>query len=170
MLGQTSYKITLSLESSLISGNPANYSYNIIFSNNTAINGSINSSNVSYSKVFTLHSNETAKIIFDVSGNANYTAEDPGALVIPAQIEYYVPITLSNSQTAPTPSPFQEMLSVNSLSYNSYETNSLNNIEFFLCGRQCHTKLDGRQCKQHSIKHSCEFAKLVHIHKHHLLA
>ncbi len=131
MPGQTSYKITLSLESSLISGNPANYSYNIIFSNNTAINGSINSSNVSYSKVFTLHSNETAKIIFDVSGNANYTAEDPGALVIPAQIEYYVPITLSNSQTAPTPSPFQEMLSVNSLSYNSYETNSLNNIEFF---------------------------------------
>ncbi len=131
MPGQTSYKITLSLESSLLSRNLANYSYRIIFSNNTAINGSINGSNVSYSKVFTLPSNESAKIIFDVGDDANYTAEDPGAIVIPAQIEYYVPITLSNNQAAPTPSPFQDMLSVNSLSYNSYEMNSLNNIEFF---------------------------------------
>ncbi|MEM3744521.1 MAG: hypothetical protein QW759_01635, partial [Candidatus Micrarchaeaceae archaeon] len=131
MPGQKSYKLSLSLESSLLSGNLANYSYKIIFSNDTAINGSINGNYVSYSKVFVLSSNESAKIIFDVSGNANYTAEDPSALVIPANIEYYVPITLSNSQAVATPVPFQDLLPVNSLAYSAYEAKNLDNIEFF---------------------------------------
>jgi hypothetical protein len=43
---------------------------------------------------------------------------------------YYVPVTLTNSQTSPTPSPFQEMLTINSQSYSAYINSNWNNVEF----------------------------------------
>jgi len=53
------------------------------------------------------------------------------SLTIPPGILYYVPITLTNTQGSPTPSPFQEMLKVDSASYSAYEAPNLQNIEFF---------------------------------------
>ena len=42
----------------------------------------------------------------------------------------YVPLTLTNSQTSATPAPFQQMLTVNSLSYSSYINSDWKNVEF----------------------------------------
>ncbi|MEM0202096.1 MAG: hypothetical protein QXR73_02875, partial [Candidatus Micrarchaeaceae archaeon] len=129
--GQKKYNISLSLVSSLIEGNTADYSYRILFSNGTSIVNTINTSSVNYSNTFVLPSNENATITFDVGGNANYTAVDPGVIVIPSSIAYYMPLTLSNSQSSATPAPFQYMLPANSLKYDAYEANNLDNIEFF---------------------------------------
>ena len=129
--GQKTYSISLSLYSSLVQGNAANYSYEIKFSNGSVINGQSTVTAVNYSNTFTLPANQNATITFEMGGNENYTAVDPGAIVIPAVIEDYIPITLHNSQTVATPAPFQQMLSVNSLTYNAYETANLDNIEFF---------------------------------------
>ena len=43
---------------------------------------------------------------------------------------HYVPITLTNSQSGATPAPFQQMLSVNSLKYNTYINSNWLNVEF----------------------------------------
>ena len=49
----------------------------------------------------------------------------------PAGIVAYVPITITNSQSSNTPSNFQQMVTVASASYSSYEASNLQNIEFF---------------------------------------
>ena len=129
--GQKTYTLSLSLNSALLGTNTANYSYSISFSNGTVINKKIDAGVISYSKTFILNTDETANITFSTDGNSNYTSEDPGSLIIPSSIDYYLPITLNNNQASPTPAPFQDSLSVNSLQYNQYEANSLDNIEFF---------------------------------------
>ncbi len=129
--GQRSYKISLSLNSSLDPGNMANYSYRIEFSNGTVINESINSSGLDYSNVFTLPSDQNATVTFETGGDSNYTPVDPTGIIIPTQIDYYVPIALANLETNQTPAPFQQMVPVNSLTYNTYEAGNLDNIEFF---------------------------------------
>ena len=129
--GQKTYKVSLSLNSTLAQGNAAGYSYEIRFSNGTVITRNITVNSINYSHTFTLQADQNATITFGMSGNSNYTAVDPTAIVIPASIEYYVPVTLTNSQAAATPAQFQQMLSVNSLTYNAYEADNLSNIEFF---------------------------------------
>ena len=49
----------------------------------------------------------------------------------PAGIVYSVPITLTNTQSAATPIPFQQMITMNSAAYASYEAPNLQNIEFY---------------------------------------
>lgn len=49
----------------------------------------------------------------------------------PAGIQYYVPITLINAQSSPTPAPFQALVHVNSVAYSGYEAGNLRNVEFF---------------------------------------
>ena len=56
----------------------------------------------------------------------NYTIN-----IIPYLIRYYVPITLTNSQSSNTPSPFQQMITVNSADYRQYEAGNLDNVEFY---------------------------------------
>ena len=129
--GQRTYTIYLSLNSSLALGNIANYSYEIKFSNGTTIDKSINASAVNYSNTFTMPTNQNATITFETGGDSNYTAVDPSGIIVPTSINYYVPITLTNSQTTATPAPFQQMIPVNSLTYNTYEAGNLDNIEFF---------------------------------------
>lgn len=48
----------------------------------------------------------------------------------PAGIREYVPITITNSQSSPTPTPFQQMVVVNSATYSTYEASNLQNVEF----------------------------------------
>lgn len=43
---------------------------------------------------------------------------------------YYVPITLTNNTSSSTPANFQQMITVNSVTYSSYENSGLQNIEF----------------------------------------
>ena len=49
----------------------------------------------------------------------------------PAGIVYSVPITLTNTQSAATPIPFQQMITMNSAAYASYEAPNLQNVEFY---------------------------------------
>ncbi|MEM3841598.1 MAG: PGF-pre-PGF domain-containing protein, partial [Candidatus Micrarchaeaceae archaeon] len=51
--------------------------------------------------------------------------------VIPTSVEYYANVTLNNSQPVNIQSPFQQMVTVNSLAYQSYEAPNLQNVEFF---------------------------------------
>jgi len=44
--------------------------------------------------------------------------------------EYYVPVTLTNSQTSATPSPFQQMVTWDPATYAAYEAPDLGNIRF----------------------------------------
>jgi hypothetical protein len=44
---------------------------------------------------------------------------------------HYVEITLTNSQPAATPSPFQQMVTINSTNYRQYEAGNLDNVEFY---------------------------------------
>ena len=57
------------------------------------------------------------------------TVSTPSA--VPSGIVKYFPLTLCNLQNSPTPAPFQQMLTVNSLNYSLYATSNLNNVEFF---------------------------------------
>ena len=49
----------------------------------------------------------------------------------PAGVKYSVPITVTNSQGSATPAPFQQMITVNSLNFSSYEAPNLQNIAFY---------------------------------------
>ncbi len=49
----------------------------------------------------------------------------------PSGIAAYVPITITNSQSSNTPLNFQQMVTVDSAAYSSYEASNLQNIEFF---------------------------------------
>ena len=55
------------------------------------------------------------------------------APTVPSGITSYVPINLTNSQTAATPAPFQQIIAINSLNYTSYITYNSNfaNFEYF---------------------------------------
>jgi uncharacterized membrane protein len=50
---------------------------------------------------------------------------------IPTGIVYSFPILITNSQSSPTPAPFQQMIVINSAVYASYEAPNLQNVEFF---------------------------------------
>ncbi|MEM3470420.1 MAG: hypothetical protein QXZ36_06725, partial [Thermoproteota archaeon] len=94
---------------------------------------------VPFGYAFSKWSASNANVTFSNANSANTIATVSGSSVItatynfilPSSILYYVPITITNSQTSPTPVPFQQMISVNSLAYESYEANNLDNIEFF---------------------------------------
>ncbi len=51
--------------------------------------------------------------------------------IAPSGILKYVPITISNAQSSATPLNFQQMVTVDSATYSSYEASNLQNIEFF---------------------------------------
>jgi hypothetical protein len=65
-------------------------------------------------------------------GNSTIYANNTSAMVNVAAPEYqYVTITINNSQTSPTPNPFQEKITWNPSSYTSYEASDLGNIRFY---------------------------------------
>lgn len=128
---QKNYNLSISLKSILGNNNYAEFSYSIKFNNGTTITRSGNYNSVNKNFFYTLPYTINATITFDTSGNNNYSSVDPTIIVIPSAITTYVPITLSNSQSEPTSVPFQYMLSVNSLEFQSYESKNLSNIEFF---------------------------------------
>ncbi len=50
---------------------------------------------------------------------------------LPAGVTNFLPIILKNNQTAATPAPFQQPISLNSFAFKKYENDSLSNLEFF---------------------------------------
>lgn len=53
------------------------------------------------------------------------------AVTLPSGISEYIPITLTNNQNIATPANFQQLVTVNSLKYQTYEAANLMNEEFF---------------------------------------
>ncbi|GEM_PF-6825130 len=53
------------------------------------------------------------------------------ATSVPNGIVYSIPITLTNTQSMATPTPYQQMISVDSSKYSGYEAPNLKNVEFF---------------------------------------
>ncbi len=129
--GEQYYSLPVSLASSLEQGNNATYTYSIKFQNGTKITNTITGKNVSMGMMYKVRSNQSVSITFDTSGDSNYTAVDPIAVVVPVNIVYYVPITFTNSQTTGISDPFQLNVTVNSLNYKQYEDPNLDNVEFF---------------------------------------
>jgi hypothetical protein len=56
---------------------------------------------------------------------------DAKAEPVPNGIIYSVPITLTNTQSVATSAPYQQMISIDSSNYMSYEASNLQNVEFF---------------------------------------
>ncbi len=52
-------------------------------------------------------------------------------LIIPKNVLNFVPLTIKNSQSTATPSPFQQEVVVDSANYQQYEASNLQNVEFF---------------------------------------
>ena len=75
------------------------------------------------------------------AGDYNITATDitTGAsdsttltiVKVPSGIDHFIPISIANGQSSNTPAPFQDMITVNSITYKTYEASNLDNIEFF---------------------------------------
>jgi len=105
---------------------------------------------VTYGSVY--NQSRTSTITFNGLLNENYTFSIPNVTVGSLTYEpspssgssypgklinvkftpviYYVPITLTNSQSSPTPAPFQQMITVDSDNYAKYEASGLQNVEF----------------------------------------
>ncbi len=128
---QKNYNLSISLKSALGNNNYAEFSYSIKFNNGTTITRSGNYNSVNKNFLYKLPYTTNTIITFDTYGNQNYSAIDPTIIVIPVNILYYVPITLTNSQNIATTAPFQQMISVNSRLYKNYEAGNLDNINFF---------------------------------------
>ncbi|HTB32635.1 MAG TPA: SprB repeat-containing protein, partial [Bacteroidia bacterium] len=60
------------------------------------------------------------------SATASVTITQPVSLLLSSS----VPITLTNSQASSTASNFQQMITINSSTYSSYENTGLQNVEF----------------------------------------
>jgi len=105
---------------------------------------------VTYGSVY--NQSRTSTITFNGLLNENYTFSIPNVTVGSITYEpspssgssypgklinvkftpviYYVPITLTNSQSSSTPAPFQQMITVDSDNYAKYEASGLQNVEF----------------------------------------
>ncbi|MGI0141418.1 MAG: beta strand repeat-containing protein, partial [Candidatus Micrarchaeales archaeon] len=136
--GQKTYNVSIFMSSNLLGPNYLNYTYRItrtdISTHATTLTLSANITASNISKTITLTgipANQSVEVTFDVAGNANYTSVDPSLSTVPSSILYYLPITLTNHGTVATTNPFQEEIQVNSNTYSAYETNNLQNIEFF---------------------------------------
>ncbi len=129
---QSTYNLTIVLNGSAL--NNLGFSYNISYGGAPVggYSANITSSSVNRTlKLDDLPAGKPTRITFDAAGNNNYTAVDPTASVIPTGIVYYVPITITNSQTTATSGNFQQMIEFNSLAYQQYESSNLQNIVFF---------------------------------------
>jgi hypothetical protein len=70
--------------------------------------------------------------IFQAKDSASSIANSiPVNVLVSAQSTLaYVPITITNTQNSPTPAPFQQMLTINSLAYSAYINSGWTNVEF----------------------------------------
>ena len=98
---------------------------------------SLPTSGSTYTGTFNITANYCTNGVGNISNTACVAGSTHiygGSISVQAQssvsFAHYVPITLQNSQSSPTPVSFQQMITANSLKYNSYEANGLQNIEF----------------------------------------
>ena len=112
-----------------------NFGVNSIANQVTAylnVNGlNVSSTNTS-NKIYTGKSEKTINFYVFTEGNANYTATTlPIEHIYVINPLYYVPITIHNKESVPTPSPFQQSINLNASKYSAYENSNLSNVEFY---------------------------------------
>ncbi|MHB8396262.1 MAG: hypothetical protein ACYDAZ_03325 [Thermoplasmataceae archaeon] len=95
---------------------PGNYAYRVISLPSAVIANSSGNVKVTTSNV---------EVTVQFSGHE----QKPGS--VPNGIYGYVSIVVDNNASAPTPSPFQEYLVINSSLFKNYENANLSNVEFF---------------------------------------
>ncbi|MGA2800715.1 MAG: hypothetical protein ABSE71_05325, partial [Candidatus Micrarchaeaceae archaeon] len=75
-------------------------------------------------------STSTSQTTTSTSASTTSSTTSTTTSTIATTTVYYVPIVLTNSQASPTPSPFQQMITINSQSYSAYINSNWNNVEF----------------------------------------
>ena len=134
----------VNVSSSVYSGHAASNFQNIefVYQNGTVIPSwleSYTSSNALWwLKLGSLPASSSATVYMgfaSTSTNLFNTVNDGEAptlseVVQSSTIEYAAPITITNSRSSATPSPFQQMLNISSSVYSSYAASNLQNVEF----------------------------------------
>lgn len=135
---QTTYNVSINLAAALKGNNNLHFTYQIkqvdMQTGAVKVIGSSSTNATGTNLNFNLKKipvNQSVQIAFDANGNANYTDDDPNAQVLPTPILFYIPITLTNSQSTGIPHNFQQEITVNALKYQAYEIANLINMEFF---------------------------------------
>ncbi len=134
LTGKDWYPLNITFSASLLAGNLATFNFTVKdVSNGTVLTPltTITANSVDVHESFRIPITQMVEISFSSSGDANYSSIVDDPVTVPANIVDYVPITFTNSQSAGVQNNFQLGLSVNSLAYKSYESSTLNNIEFF---------------------------------------
>ena len=134
LTGNDWYPLNITFKANLHGNNIAIFNFSIIdITNNTILTQSsnVNTSSINVKENFRIPIQDSIEISFNTGGNSNYSAIEDDPVTTPSGILEYVPITLANSQSTGVPNPFQQMITVNSLSYQAYEASNLQNIEFF---------------------------------------
>ena len=131
--------ITVKLISHLVQGNRVPFNALIQAGSNTILSFSDNTmGSVSITKTFSLSPTEPYNFTFEGLGNQNYSLDDP--VVSPANILYYIPINIINTQSvavsANTPlaigvSSNGNIIGFNAIPFSSYLASNLMNTEFF---------------------------------------
>ena len=67
----------------------------------------------------------------DLTGNAAGGTPASAPTSLPTGVVEYAPVTITNSQSSATTNPFDQMVSVDSSTYSSYEASDLQNVEWF---------------------------------------
>ncbi|MDE1762045.1 MAG: hypothetical protein KGH78_02525 [Candidatus Micrarchaeota archaeon] len=136
--GQKTYNVSLKFSSSTNTTDSIPFTYNITKRDTktgkgaTILSSSINTNSVNKQVSLTsVPINQSLSVTFDTSGSANFTAVDPAVNVIPINMIFYVPITITNSQAFSIGDNFQQLVTADSATYQKYEAGNLMNVEFF---------------------------------------
>jgi len=132
--GGTTYPLTITFKASLYGGQQAPFNYSVVdLTNGTALIPltTLTTNDLNVVQSYNIPVTQQIEITAGSGGNANYSKQYIDPVTMPTNILEYVPVTLTNSQSTGIPNPFQQMITVNSLAYQSYEASNLQNIEFF---------------------------------------
>ncbi len=79
-------------------------------------------------------SNSPSSVLAGTSSNIDYSQQSPTS--VPSGVIFYVPITISNSQSQSTPNGFQQRIEFNANNYGEFESNNMQNVLFFTSSGQ----------------------------------
>ena len=132
--GKKTYNLTINLSSSTINNNLLNYTYYVNQGGTrlSSYSASLTGTGVSRTLVIqNIPAGQNTTVTFDAQGNSNYSSVDPVAQLIPANVVFYVPLTITNTATGTLTANTQVAVPVNALKWQQYENSILLNVLFF---------------------------------------
>ncbi len=134
LTGNSWYPLNITFNASLLGNNTANFNYSVkdITNGTVLVPLTATSGNrVNAIREYRIPVTQKIEISFSTSGNSNYSKIIDDPVTAPTSIDYYLPITFTNSQTSGIPNPFQLRLNINESNYSAYLNSRINNTEFF---------------------------------------